>query len=80
MNCSTPDCTTPAAVLIRSDGLNDDGVMVVVMWSGWERVKGSLYCAPHAGKILAGLPSLRPHRPVRTPAPDDHDTDVFTHG
>ena len=76
MSCTQIDCTEPATVLVRSDGMNDDGIMVLVMWSGWDRVTGSLYCGKHAGQILAGLPSLAP----QDRAPTATDGEVFTHG
>lgn len=85
MNCSTTGCTEPATLLVRSDGANNDGVMVLVMRSGWERITGpnpenrGLYCTEHASKVLAGLPVMVLHL-GGTGDLDGPAGGVYTHG
>jgi hypothetical protein len=76
MNCETPDCPETAAFLVRSEGMTDDGIMVIVLWSGWGKVDGGMYCVAHAQKLLATLPLLAP--PLARGAADD--AEVYTHG
>lgn len=70
-------CPEPAVMLVQSQGMNDTGIMVLVMWDGWDTVPDpkSFYCLDHAQHILAGLPTL-------APALTDTTThgEVFTHG
>lgn len=71
-------CAEPATMLVQSQGMNDTGIMVLVMWDGdLDAVPDpkSFYCLGHARHILAGLPTLAPAL-TDTMAPDD----VFTHG
>ena len=81
MNCAVIECTDPAEIMVRSEGLNVRGVMVIVAWDDWEEIAGgtpapaSLFCEPHAREHIARLPLLRPVESSVTAAPE-----VFTHG
>lgn len=80
MTCSQIDCGERPTILIRSEGMNTRGVMVIVAWDGWDEISGgtpepaSLYCAQHASEQLARLPLLAPR------ASTGPDRDLFTHG
>ena len=79
MKCSR--CDAPATIMVRSEGMNERGIMVIVAWAGWEEIAGgapapeSLFCAQDAGAFLSGLPQLAPteHAP-------GSDGVTYTHG
>lgn len=66
MNCSTPDCPEAATLLIRSDGATSDGMMLLVLRSGWEKFGTSqgdpgLFCTEHASHFLFRMPQVALH-------------------
>lgn len=73
------ECGEPATMLVRVEGVgaDDSGIMIMVMWSHIERVKGPrpMYCLDHARHILSGVPTLAP--PLSA---NDSAGEVFTHG
>lgn len=78
MICSV--CGERATFLIRSEGMNERGIMVILAWADWDEISGgtpapaALFCAPHASEQLARLPLLAP----RASAGPERDT--YTHG
>lgn len=65
--CSAIDCAEPATLHVRAEAWTDDGIMMVVMWSGWERFGPNpegrgMYCELHAIEVLSRTPILRPGR------------------
>ena len=75
--CSTPDCPTPATLLVQAQDWTDDAIAVTIAWASWEDYDDDnrgMYCLPHAGEMLSRLPSLAPHGGVRSGGPD-----IFTH-
>lgn len=82
MNCSAPDCPEPATLLIRSDGATSDGMMVLILRSGWERFDPQpgdpgLFCTEHASDFLSRMPQVALH--LGTASGDDDDGEVYTH-